>query len=421
MKRALIQCAVALIQCAAAMFVCLTLAAAPSLAQVAVHGKTVYTMAGEPIADGIVVVRDGKISALGAASEINVPQGIEVLQAKVVTPGLIDAHTVVGLSGILNYKQDQDQLERSTAIQPQLRAIDAYNPRERLIAWVRGFGVTTLHTGHAPGELISGQTMIVKTTGNTVEQAVMQKTRAVAATLSPLAEKTSPKSPGTRGKMMAMLRATLIKAGEYQAKQQAAEAKQDAKDAAPPTRDLGLEVMVDVLNQKLPLMITANRAQDIASALRLAREFHIKLWLDSAAEAYLLIPEIKSAGIPVIIHPTMSRAFGEKENLSFETAAKLVKAGIPVALQSGYEAYVPKTRVVLFEAARAAANGLTFEQALATITRDAAKILGIDNRVGSLEVGKDGDLALYDGDPFEYTTHCTGVVINGTVVSNEPH
>ena len=107
--------------------------------------------------------------------------------------------------------------------------------------------------------------------------------------------------------------------------------------------------------------------------------------------------------MPVIIHPTMTRAFGEHENLSFETAAKLVAAGMPVALQSGYEAYVPKTRVVLFEAAVAAANGLSFEQALKTITIDAAKILGIADRVGSLEVGKDGDVALYDGDPFEYT------------------
>ena len=136
--------------------------------------------------------------------------------------------------------------------------------------------------------------------------------------------------------------------------------------------------------------------------------------------ATMLLDEIKAAGVPVIVHPTMYRAFGETENLSFETASKLHKAGIPVALQSGYESYVPKTRVVLFEAAVAAANGLTFDQALATITIDAARILGVDGRVGSLEPGKDGDLALYDGDPFEYTSHCTGVIINGQVVSESP-
>ena len=179
-------------------------------------------------------------------------------------------------------------------------------------------------------------------------------------------------------------------------------------------------MLARVLNRELPLMVTANRAQDIASVLRLTREFNLRLWLDSAAEAYLLIDEIKAAGVPVIIHPTMYRATRETENLSFETAAKLRQAGIPVALQAGYESYVPKTRVVLFEAALAAANGLTFEQALATITIDAAKILGIDQRVGSLEVGKDGDVAIYDGDPFEYTSHCIGVIIEGAVVSDTP-
>jgi imidazolonepropionase-like amidohydrolase len=157
------------------------------------------------------------------------------------------------------------------------------------------------------------------------------------------------------------------------------------------------------------------------SALRVAEEFKLKLVLDGAAEAYLLVGEIKAAGAAVILHPTMRRAgMGETENISFTTAAVLRKAGIPVALQSGYESYVPKTRVALFEAAIAAANGLGFEEALGTVTIDAAKILGIDARVGSLEVGKDGDAALYDGDPFEYATHCVGVVIGGKVVSEEP-
>jgi len=321
----------------------------------------------------------------------------------------------VGFSGIYNHPHDQDQLEHSGPLQPELRAIDAYNAREQLVAWVRSFGITTLHTGHAPGELISGQTTIVKTWGDTIDAAVVVDTAAVAATLSPLAQKSDKgKSPGTRGKMMAMLRAEFVKAQEYMKKRDTAEA--DKK----PDRNLGLEVLTRVLNRELPLMVTANRAQDITSTLRLAKEFNIKLILDGAAESYLLLDEIKAAGTPVIIHPSMQRAYGEMENLSFETASKLRQAGIPVALQSGYESYVPKTRVVLFEAALAAANGLTFEQALASITIDAAKILGVDGRVGSLEPDKDGDLSLYDGDPFEYTSHCTGVIINGQVVSETP-
>ena len=154
------------------------------------------------------------------------------------------------------------------------------------------------------------------------------------------------------------------------------------------------------------------------SALRIADEFDINIVLDGASESYLLIDEIKAAGVPVILHPAMARAWGEKENLSFTTAAKLINAGIPTAYQSGYESYVPKTRVVLFEAGITLAHGVSFEQALAAVTIESAKILGIADRVGSLEVGKDGDLALYDGDPFEYTSHAVGTIIEGVLVSD---
>jgi imidazolonepropionase-like amidohydrolase len=180
-----------------------------------------------------------------------------------------------------------------------------------------------------------------------------------------------------------------------------------------------MEALARVLKGEIPLLISAERAQDIVTALRLAKEFNIKIVLDGASEAYLVVDQIKAANVPVIIHPTMARAAGDTENLSMETAATLRRAGIMVALQSGYETYVPKTRVVLFEAALAAANGLSFTDALATITIDAARILGIANRVGSLEAGKDADLALFDGDPFEYTTHVTTVIINGQVVSDQ--
>jgi len=392
--------------------------ALPASGQLAIRGETIYTMAGPPIKDGVILIEGAKISKIGPAMSVPVPAGTKTLSAKVVTPGLIDAHSVVGLSGYLNQKQDQDQLDPSEPMQPELRAIDSYNSQERLVEWVRGFGVTTLHTGHAPGALISGQTMIVKATGNTVDEAVLKPVAMVAATLGEGArvqgKDAEKKSPGTRSKAIAMLREQLVKAREYQRKQSATD------ETKRPDRDLRLETMVRVLKGELPLLISVQRSADIMSALRVAKEFEIKIVLDGAAESYLLIEPIKAAGVPVIIHPTMTRSgHGETENLSMETAAKLVKAGIPVALQSGYEDYVPKTRVVLFEAGVAASNGLTFEQALATITIDAAKLLEISDRVGSLEAGKDADVAMYDGDPFEYTTHCTGVVINGRVVSNE--
>ncbi len=390
-------------------------------AQLAVRGRTVLTMSGPPLENGVIIINGGKITAVGPAATTPIPDGYRVLDAAVITPGLIDAHSVVGLTGIYNQKHDQDQLERSSPIQPELRAIDAYNAHEELVAWVRSFGVTTLHTGHAPGELISGQTFIVKTTGNTVGAAVVKETATVAATLSGAALKggrrgssAKGKSPGTRGKLVAMLRAEFIKAQEYRTK------RENAEEDKKPARDLKLEALVRVLDKELPLMVTAQLAQDIANALRVAREFDIRIILDGGAEAYLLMDELTAANVPVIVHPAMTRAFGEMKNMSFETAARLRHAGILIASQSGYESYVPKTRVVLFEAAIAAANGLSFKEALATITIDAARILGIDQRVGSLEVGKDGDVALFDGDPFEYTTHCIGTIIEGQVVSDTP-
>ena len=141
--------------------------------------------------------------------------------------------------------------------------------------------------------------------------------------------------------------------------------------------------------------------------------------LEGASECYEFIDELKAQKIPVIIHPTMMRASGKGKNASMETPSNLVEAGIPVAMGSGYESYVPKTRVVLWEAAIACAYGCSFQDALGLITASAAELLGISDRVGSLQVGKDGDVALYDGDPFEYTTHCVGTVIDGEVVSEE--
>jgi imidazolonepropionase-like amidohydrolase len=391
------------------------LAASTALAGViAVRGETVYTMAGAPIRDGMVIVRNGKIERVGPAAEVAPPAGMRVLAAKVVTPGLVDAHTVIGLSGYLNQAHDQDQLERSAPVQPELRAVDAYDPEERLVEWVRGFGVTTLHTGHGPGALISGQTMVVKTRGKTVDAATILPAAMVAATLGDSARGPDGKSPGNRAKMVAMLRGELLAAQDYAKKLESAE-----KDKQP-ARSLKLEMLARVLKRELPLLVTAHRARDILSALRVAEEFGIRVVLDGAAEAYLVKDEIKRAGVPVVIHPTMYRTYGETENLSFETASVLKAAGIPIALQSGFEGYVPKTRVLLFEAAVAAANGLGLEGALAASTIDAARVLGLESRLGSLEAGKDGDLALYDGDPFEYTSHCVGVVIDGDVVHEGP-
>lgn len=373
-------------------------------AQIAVKGDLIWTMAGDPIQNGVILIKDGKIEKVGTSAQIQIPSGYRILNAKVVTPGLIDAHTVIGLNGYLNQPHDQMAFDGSSSFQPELRAIDAYNAEERLIQWVREFGVTTIHTGHQPTALVPGQTMIAKTFGRNVDEATIVPTAMVAVVLGTAANAGQGRSPGTRGKQMAMLRAELIKAQENASKKE-------------PPKDLKSEIMMKVIKGEVRLLITAHKDQDIMSALRLAKEFNLKIVLDGASEAQLVIDEIKASGFPVIIHPTMARAAGDTESLSMETAAKLKAAGIPVALQSGYESYVPKTRVVLFEAAMAAANGLSKSDALALITIDAAKILGLDNRIGSIAIGKDADIALYDGDPFEYTSHCIGTIINGKVVN----
>ncbi|MSU22260.1 MAG: amidohydrolase [Opitutus sp.] len=390
----------------------------------AITGGTVYSMAGAPLKNGVILIRDGKIEAIGPAASITIPAGYRTLTATVVTPGLIDAHTTVGLSGILNQPNDQDQLERSASFQPELRALDAYNAKDPLVAWVRSFGVTTVNTGHSPGALSSGQTMIVKTYGRTADEDVINPAAMTAVALGrngltaaevvPGAGTPSAKAPGTRAKAVAMLRAEFIKAQEYARKR---EAKDETKR---PARDLKSETLLRAFSGEQPLLVNAHRQQDILSALRVAKEFGVKIILDGCADAPLVLNEIKASGFSVILHPTMARSSEDAENLSVETAAKLRAAGIPFALQSGYESYVPKIRVVLFEAAIAAANGLGFDAALASVTLEAAKLLGIAARTGSLAIGKDADLALYDGDPFEYTTHCIGAVVGGQIFADGP-
>lgn len=389
-----------------ALLACAGFAAEATAQQLAVKGETVYTMNGEPISNGVVLIEDGVITEVGAAAAVSVPDGFELHEAKVVTPGLIDARSVVGLAGYYNENHDQDQLETTHAVQPELRAYDAYNAREFLVGFLRSEGMTTIHTGHGPGALISGQTMVVKTSGNNVDEALLDRSSMISITLgSGISGAFS--TPGTRSKAVAMLRQELIHAQDY------AKKRADGEEQA---RNLKMETLADLLDGEIKAMVMAHTAHDIVTALRIQREFGFPMVLEGAAEAYLVIDEIKEAGVPVIIHPPMIRPFGEAKNSSFETAAKLHEAGIPVVFQSGYEGYVPKSRIAKFEAAVAAANGLGFDNAMHALTLGAAELLGVDDRVGSLEPGKDADLVLFNGDPLEYTTVAEKVFINGKLV-----
>jgi imidazolonepropionase-like amidohydrolase len=376
-------------------------------AQIAIKAETIHTVSGQTLKNGVVLVKNGKIENVGA--DLSIPSGYKIYETSVVTPGFIDARSLVGISGALNIPTDQDQLDKTSPIQPELRAIDAYNPEEFLVKVIRNYGVTTIHTGHGVGALVSGQTMITKTKPGTVESVTIQPLSMLAMTLDPSVGRNFS-SPGTSAKQMSMIRTELMKAQAYQK-------KQTDKDASKrPPADLKMEVLSKLLNGEIKALITANSSKDIMSAIRLSKEFNLKLVLNGATEAYRLISQIKESKAEIVLHATMARNGGDMVNMTRESAALLTAAGIPVSIESGYEAYVPKTRIVLFEAAQAMVHGLSFDDALKTITLNPARLLGIENRVGSIEKGKDADLVLFDGDPFEYLTRVKMVIIDGEIV-----
>lgn len=392
-------------------FIILAVLSTSVSSQIAIKADTIYTMAGAPIYNGIILISQGKIEQVGSSSNITVPNTYQTYSARFVTPGLIDARTVVGLSGSLNIPTDQDQLEKSSPFQPELRAIDAYSPQEQLVEYLRSNGVTTIHTGHGIGALASGQTMIAKTHKGFINDVIVEPLAMVAMTIGAPVSGNFP-SPGTRSKQIAMLRAEFIKAEAYRKKMA------DKDSTKRPSTDLKMDILSRLLNHETKALISANTANDIMSAIRLAKEFKFKLVIEGGAEAYRIIDEIKASGAELILHATMARNTGDMVNMNRESAAILTRAGIPISIESGYEAYVPKTRLVLFEGAVAMANGLSFEDALRSITITPARLLGIDKRVGTIEKGKDADVVLYNGNPFEYLTKVCTVIINGKVESD---
>ena len=378
--------------------------------QTAIKAEIIYTVSGATIKNGVVLVKDGKIEKVGSAKEISIPKNYAVVSSKVVTPGFIDARSVVGLSGALNIPTDQDQLEKSSPIQPELRAIDAYNPEEKLVGYVRDFGVTTMHTGHGIGALVSGQTMVVKTKPGKIDEVTLVPMEMLAMTIGSSVEGNFT-SPGTKAKQIAMIRSEFLKAQAYMQKQN------DKDTSKRPAIDLKYEALSKLLKGEVKALITVNSSNDIMNAIRLAKEFKFKLVIDGAAEAYRMIDEIKACKAEVILHSTMARNAGDMVNMTRESAAILTAANIQVSIETGYEGYVPKTHVLLFEAALAVTYGLPYEEGLKSITLNPAKLLGIDKRVGSIEQGKDADLVLFDGDPFEYLTKILKVMIDGQWVS----
>ncbi len=381
--------------------------------QVVILAGRLHTVAKGTIENGAVLVRDGKIAYAGPRQGFQIPAGVPVMAANAVTPGLIDAHSVVPLAGEYNIPADQDADERSDPNQADVRTLDGFNPSEPLLQYLLEQGVTVIHTCPGRANVIAGMTGVFRTHGRSAESMVVRYPQAMLFNLG-----THPKAaykdkrPNTRMGTSAIIRTALSDAANYVRKQK------NVKAGDPqPDRDLKHEALASVLEKKVPAMFCAQRADDLLTALRLVREFKLKGVVALASEGYLISDQLAQAKVPVIVHPTMQRV-GDLEtyNSILGNAAALSDAKVRVAIGSGVESYVPKSRVIRHEAAIGMVYGLGFERALRTITLDAAQILGIADRFGSLEVGKVADLVLYDGDPFEHTTYVSHVLVDGRLV-----
>ena len=374
-----------------------------------IKAKKLYTSSDQGVLDNAVVkVTDGKIEAVG--TNLSIPSNARVLQANVVTPGLIDSHTVVGVNGALNVDDDQDAFEKVDKMGAEYRILDSFNPQESLIFHARKFGVTTIHVTPQPAAPVGGVSAIFKTAGVTADEMALKTESAMMFNLGSAPKRYfgSKGGPSTRMATAALIRENLFKAKAWM-----------AKDEDKRKMDLAMAALAKVLSGETQAIFTAHREYDIATALRIAKEFGIKPIINYGTEAYLMRDILNEAGAAVITAPTMQRnSPGEKENSSLEAANLLAMGGVPFVFSSGYEGYVPKTRVLLWEMAVSVANGLDQKTAIEAATIVPAKLWGISDRVGSIERGKDADFVLYDGDPFEYTSKVTGVYISGERVSD---
>jgi len=388
-----------------------------ALAQgLAVHGEVVYPVSGPPIADGLVFVDDaGRIAYVGPADGYEPPAEAVRHEGAVVTPGLIDAWTTAGLTGPLNHRADQDHAERNDPVGPQLRALDGYHPADPLVGWIRQLGVTTALAAPSPGQPVGGQGVVVHT-WDRADFALDVVAPQIFTLGDGAKSRFSDEGAASRMGAAATIRQTLAEAQEY------AE-RRALRGAERASVDLGMDALGEVLVGERRAVFHAHRADDIRTALRIGEEFGLDVVIAGGAEAWLVVDELVAAEVPVLVGPVMARSWraGDQRNSNFETAGLLAQAGVPVGIMSGYEGYVPKVRVVLWEAAIAGANGLGFEGALRALTLAPAEILGVDDRVGSLEPGKEGTFVVWDGDPFEYASHACLVVIAGEPVSQSCH
>ena len=371
-----------------------------------------HTMTQDAFA-GDILIDNGKIAAIGASLSA---EGAEVIDlgGKFVLPGLIDAHCHIGMWEDGMGEEGADGNEMTDPITPELRAVDGLNPFDPCFKEAREAGVTTVVTGPGSANVIGGQFAALKTYGRSIEEMTLRDPIAMKAATGEnpkgvYAEKKV--APTTRMAIASLFRSTMTDAIEYQ--------KGMAKEEDKPDRDIAMDALQPVINRELTVKIHAHRADDILTGLRLAKEFNLKVTIDHCTEGYMITDVLKDRlieqGAGIIIGPLLSeRSKIELKNLSFEAPRILEEAGIPFAMMTDHP--VIPIQFLPVQAGLAVREGLSEETALRSITRYAAEIVGISDRVGTLEVGKDADIAVYDGHPFDYRTHCVLTLINGKPV-----
>ena len=374
----------------------------------------ILTMNDRVYEQGDILIKGKKILRIG--ENIEVPHDAEVIDATGmwVMPGIVDAHCHIGMWEDGIGFEGSDGNEATDPVTPELRAIDGINPEDNCFREARENGITTVVTGPGSANVIGGQFAALKTYGRRVDDMVIKEPLALKVAFGENPKWVydgQKKAPSTRMATAAILRENLIKAQNYKRKLEQGEKDPDKM----PDRDLKMEILVKVLNREIPLKAHAHRADDILTALRIAREFNVDITLDHCTEGHRISDFLLEEEAKVIVGPLFSeRSKVELKNMTFKAPGILSKAGVKVAMMTDHPVipiqYLPVC------AAIAVKEGMEEMEALKSITINAAEITGIADRVGSLEPGKDADIVIFDGHPLEFRTRAIWVFIDGYAV-----
>lgn len=377
-----------------------------SEASFALRGATIIPITAAPIEHGVILVEGGRISAVGPA-DLPVPEGVPIEDAtgKWIMPGLIDAHTHLGVHEVAEGWAGSDSNEMTDPNTAYVRALDGINPAEPGFAEALEGGVLAVNVNPGSGNVIGGETVAIKTVGRYVDEMVLRSPSGVKSALGENPKRVygeQKKTPSTRLGTAGVLRQAFVEAENYRAG--------DDRD-----RDLKLEVLGKVLDREIPWRQHCHRADDIATALRVAEEFGYDLVLDHGTEAHLLADVIAEREIPVIFGPLLcSRSKVETVNRWPENAAKLAAAGVRLAITTDHPV-VPIEHLII-QVMLAVKAGLDRDTALRSVTINPAQIMGVDDRLGSLDAGKDADFCIWSGDPLDIYSKVERAYIDGRQV-----